>query len=51
MSVLDKGIPVCDIFSFSVAKPADFVPFRQVYMYQHTLRIYKIDYCHGYSFS
>ena len=31
--VLDKGI--CDIFSFSVAKPADFVPFRQAYMYQH----------------
>ena len=31
--VLDKGI--CDIFSFSVAKPADFVSFRQAYMYQH----------------
>ena len=31
--VLDKGI--CDIFSFSVAKPADFVPFCQAYMYQH----------------
>ena len=31
--VLDKGI--CNIFSFSVAKPADFVPFRQAYMDQH----------------
>ena len=31
--VLDKGI--CDIFSFSVAKSADFVPFRQAYMYEH----------------
>ena len=31
--VLDKGI--CDTFSFSVAKPADFVPFRQAYMYLH----------------
>ena len=31
--VLDKGI--CNIFSFSVAKPADFVPFRQAHIYQH----------------
>ena len=31
--VLDKRI--CDIFSFSVAKPADSVPFRQACMYQH----------------
>ena len=31
--VLDKEI--CDIFSFSVAKPADFVQFHQAYMYQH----------------
>ena len=31
--VLDKGI--CDIVSLSVGKPADFVPFRQAYMYQH----------------
>ena len=31
--VLDKGI--CDIFSFLVAEPSDFMPFRQEYMYQH----------------
>ena len=31
--LLDKG--KCDIFNFLVAKPADFVPFRQAYMYKH----------------
>ena len=31
--VLDKVI--CDIFSFSVAKPADFVPFREAYVNQN----------------
>ena len=31
--VLEIGIG--DIFSFSIAKPADVVPFHQAYMYQH----------------
>ena len=31
--VLDKGI--CDMFSFSVAKLANFVQFRQAYIFQH----------------